>query len=291
MMDHAMFATEGITESERFLHTPGEFAKEYLIYVQEMGKLRSIQSHCCIREKLNSYLIFFVAKGSGVIRISGKEHSLVMGDCVFVDCRQHYEHQSSETDPWELMWIHCNGKQVKAFHDLFKGKNEGKEYLTIENTDKLKEYFLKLLQFQNDQELLTELKSSILVEQIIAFLLEELAHQEKHRNSVVYNQIREYVNRNYQKQALAENIAEMFQMDMEEMNQGFQKFFGIEIYDYILNRRFTKAKELLRFSIRPVSEIVEASGIRDTDLFRKMFKEHEKMTAEEYRKKWAQWVK
>lgn len=291
MIDCAMFTTEGITESERFLHTPGEFARENLIYVQEMGELRSIQSHRCIREKLNSYLIFIVTRGSGMIQIDGKDHSLVMGDCVFIDCQQHYEHQSSESDPWELMWIHCNGNHIKAFHDLFKRKNEEKEYITIENVDKLKGYFAKLLQFKNDQELLTEFKSSIIIEQIIELLFEELAHREENRLYVFYNQIREYINENYQKHTLAEKMAKTFKVDLDEMNREFQKIYGIEIYDYILNRRFTKAKELLRFSIKPVSEIVEISGIRDMDLFRKMFKEHEKMTAEEYREKWAQWVK
>lgn len=291
MTDHTMFTTEGITESERFLHTPGEFARENFIYTQETGKLRSIQSHRCVREKLNSYLIFIVTRGSGMIHIDGKDHSLVMGDCAFIDCQQHYEHQSSETDPWELMWIHCNGKQIKAFHDLFKEKNEEKEYITVENIDKLKEYFERLLRFKNDQELLTEFKSSIIIEQIIEFLFEELARREENRLYVVYNQIREYINENYQKHTLPEKIAETFKTDLSEMNQGFQRIYGIEIYDYILKRRFTKAKELLRFSIKPVNEIVEISGICDLDLFRKMFKEHEKMTAEEYRQKWAQWVK
>lgn len=290
-MDNAMFATEGITESERFLCTPGKFAKDNLIYVQEMGRLLSIQSHRCVREKLHSYLIFIVTRGSGIIQIDGKDHPLIKGDCVFVNCQNHYEHQSSESDPWELMWVHCNGNHMEAFYEFFKSKNSEKEYVTTENVDKMKEYFKKLLQIQKKQEMFGDLKSSILIEQIIELLIEETVHQEENKFRVVYNQIREYINENYQKHALLEKMAKIFALDVDEMDQSFQKIYGIDIRDYILNRRFTKAKEFLRFSIKPVSEIVEISGIRDEDLFHKMFKEHEKMTAEEYRKKWAQWVK
>ena len=56
-MDHTMFETNGITESERFLHTPGEFALNHLVYIQELGSLQSIQPHRCVRENLDSYLI------------------------------------------------------------------------------------------------------------------------------------------------------------------------------------------------------------------------------------------
>lgn len=291
MMDYTMFATEGITKSERFLRTPGGFAKENLVFAQEIGRLQSIQPHRCIREKLESYLIFVVLGGSGMIQIDGEEHPLVMGDCVFIDCQQHYEHQSSENDPWELMWVHCDGLHMKAFHAFFKQKNDEKEYITIENIEKLKGYFKELLLIQKDQGILAEFRTSILIEQIVEFLIEEALKQKENKLYVVYNQIREYINENYQKHALVEKMAKVFYLEADEMNQEFQKIFGIDIYGYILNRRFTKAKELLRFTIKPVSEIVEISGICNGDLFCELFEKYEKMTAEEYRMKWAHWVK
>lgn len=290
-MSDTMFTTEGITESERYLLTPGEFALQNLTYVQETGTLKSIRSHCCARENLDSFLIFIVTGGSGVVRVNEVEYPLVMGDCVFVDCQQHYEHQSSEDDPWKLMWVHCNSQRMKALHGFFKEKNDGKENITMENPEKITRLFEKLLDSQKKQEILLELKSSILVEQMVECLIEEAVHQEKNKSYIIYNQIREYINENYQKRALVEKISGIFHVPVEDLDREFQKVYGIDIYDYILNRRFTKAKEFLRFTIKPIEEIVELSGICNDDLFRKMFKEHEKMTAEEYRKKWAQWVK
>ena len=40
-----------------------------------------------------------------------------------------------------------------------------------------------------------------------------------------------------------------------------------------------------------MKEIVEESGIGNSDLFRRLFLDGEGMSAEEYRNKWAQWVK
>ena len=41
---HSLFSTSGITDSVRMLHTPGEFARKNLLYVQEVGRLKSLLS-------------------------------------------------------------------------------------------------------------------------------------------------------------------------------------------------------------------------------------------------------
>ncbi len=290
-MKDTMFMTEGITESERFLPVSSAFAIEDLTYIQEIGRLKSIAPHCCVREKLDSFLIFLVISGSGTIQLNGEKQPLIMGDCVFVDCQQYYEHESSESDPWELIWVHCNGRRVRTLYELFVKKNGGKENITIENPDKIMGLFEKIMEIQKNGDILMEVKSSVIVEQLIVFLIEGAIYQKKNRLYIECNQIREYINENYQKNDLLEKMSKVFQLSIEEMDMEFSELYGIDIYGYITNRRFTNAKELLRFTIKPVSEIIEISGIQDSDLFQKMFREREKMSAEEYRKKWAQWVK
>ena len=70
-------------------------------------------------------------------------------------------------------------------------------------------------------------------------------------------------------------------MDEITINRQFKEKYGIDLCDYILNRRFNCAKELLRFSVKPVKEIVTESGIMNADLFRHLFIENEGMTAAE----------
>lgn len=60
-----LFATEGMTSSDRSLHTPGNFARQNLLYVQEVGRLKSLKPHICAREDLESYLIMIVLDGRG----------------------------------------------------------------------------------------------------------------------------------------------------------------------------------------------------------------------------------
>ena len=50
---NSLFSTTGITDSDRILHTPGEFARKNLLYVQEVGKLKSLQPHKSQRERID----------------------------------------------------------------------------------------------------------------------------------------------------------------------------------------------------------------------------------------------
>ena len=83
-----MFSSEGVTKSDRMLHTPGMFAKNHLLYVQEVGRLESLVPHVCRRENLDSYLIFEVVAGKGSISTEGQTIELHKGECVWIDCRQ-----------------------------------------------------------------------------------------------------------------------------------------------------------------------------------------------------------
>lgn len=77
---------------------------------------------------------------------------------------------------------------------------------------------------------------------------------------------------------------------MEETYHFFAQHYGISIDEYVDNRRLNAAKELLRFSVKPVAQVAAASGIGDVAAMQQMFREKEGMSAEEYREKWAQWI-
>lgn len=289
-----LFSANGVTDSTRVLHTPGDFAKKNLLYVQEVGKLRSLQPHKSQRENLDSFLFMGVLEGEGTIEIKGKSHKLKKGDCVLLNCMDKYVHESSEKKPWELMWVHFNGITAKAYVDLFFEKNGLSSVFRLERLKEAKKYIEILMEYQSAKDLESELESGHVLVKLMNLCLVNVMHSEnaEQEEELRYcSEIREYVNENYVENELMEQLTEKYEMDEETLNLCFHKAYGIELQDYILNRRFTAAKELLRFTIKPVKEVVEESGIRNGDLFRKLFMDGEGMSAEEYRMKWAQWIK
>lgn len=80
-----IYTTVAMTKSERYLHTPGSFARQNLLYVQEVGHLESLQPHKSVREKLNSFLILVVLEGKGILEICDKKIPVSKGDCAWID--------------------------------------------------------------------------------------------------------------------------------------------------------------------------------------------------------------
>ena len=105
----------------RYIHTPSSFARQSLLYVQEAGHLKSRDRHISRRSHLESYLFFIVLSGSGTVSIQDTHFALRSGDHVFLDCRQPYFHESSQDDPWELLWVHFNGTAMDGYWKYFTG--------------------------------------------------------------------------------------------------------------------------------------------------------------------------
>lgn len=292
--EETLFSAKGITDSTRMLHTPGDFARKHLLFVQEVGKLRSLKPHKAGREKLDSFLFLGVLEGEGRIEILGKSYRLKKGDCVYLNCMGQYVHESSEDHPWKLMWVHFNGSEAKAYHDLFLEKNGDSSVFHPDYLKDAEKLIELLMEYQKEKNLVSELESSSVLVQIVNFCLlnvMKIEGPDQEREFKICEKIREYVNENFKDQELMQHLSAVYEKGQEELNVIFHRVYGIDLQDYILNRRFTAAKELLRFTIRPMEEVQEESGIRNGDLFRQLFKEGEGMSAEEYRMKWAQWIK
>lgn len=282
-----MFASEGVTKSDRMLHTPGTFAKKNLLYVQEVGTLQSLAPHICRRENLDSYLIFEVLEGEGSITTEGHTVELHAGECVWIDCHNAFEHISSEAYPWKLAWVHFNGVSAREFYELFREKNELPVFTMLESVEVSQLICMILERLRMNA---SELELHSLLTRLVVCCAEHKDEKER-IEKVRMEKVREYINLHYKEAKLQTMLIEHFHMDMEELNGSFTKSYGIGVHEYALNRRFNAAKELLRFTIQPIVEIIKESGIGSEVLFYQLFRENESMSPEDYRKKWAQWIK
>lgn len=290
MSEEALFDTNDMTSSKRYLHTPSEFARKKLIYVQETGKLKSIKPHVSSRSNLESYLFFTVVSGYGRVTYENKQYEIKAGDCAFIDCRKMYEHCCGEDSQWELKWVHMDGTLLADYYGIFLEKNGGSPVFKASDVRKYGSLIDEIMSNQNEKDITSEyICHSILTSLVTAILVEIINEGNKKLNPDILNNIRECVNDRFKEEDLLERVCREYDMDEITINRQFKDKYGIDLCDYILNRRFTCAKELLRFSVKPVKEIVAESGIMNADLFRHLFIENEGMTAEEYRKKWAQW--
>lgn len=289
-----IYTTVTMTKSERYLHTPGSFARQNLLYVQEVGHLKSLQPHRCVREKLDSFLLLVVLEGKGSLKIGDRETEVNEGDCAWIDCMGHYEHISDEQDAWKLAWVHFNGKSARAFYELFAKLNRTNAVFHVENTGEWFAIIQDIMTCQRDKSVLSELACGEQLMHLVNKAVKCVAdfsvlenEEEKHAAT----EVREFINEQYAEKNVLELVANEFGKTLDDAGKAFRNAYGISIEEYISRRRYNVAKELLRFSVKPMEEVAAESGIGDLISMQQMFIQNDGMSAEEYRKKWAGWIR
>lgn len=287
--------TEGnMTQSDRCLHTPGAFAKQNLLYLQEVGQLKSLTPHRCVREDLDSYLFLVVLEGKGNLDIKDVHYEIAQGDCALIDCMEHYEHISDSSDAWKLAWVHFNGHSAKGYYDLFMKYNGKCNIFHVDEVNSWEGLLGKLLTKQKKRNLQAELHCGELLLQLLNRIIDNVSKvsiMENVQERQIVNDLRELLNEKYYEDNILYIIDNVFNIEFQEMNIKFVNQYGISIEEYVTSRRFNEAKELLRFSIKPLEEVAKKSGIGDMNVMQQLFREKEGMTAEEYRAKWAAWIR
>lgn len=74
--------------------------------------------------------------------------------------------------------------------------------------------------------------------------------------------------------------------DMRINEKLIKETYGATISHYVLSKRITRAKQLIRFSEMTMDEIAVAVGMNDANYFSRAFRKVEGMSPSEYQKQW-----
>ena len=136
-MDNALlFTNTNSVSSNRIIYTPSAFARSSLIHLQETGTLQATHPHKNERSGLSSCLFFTVLRGSGQLTYDGETYVLHSGDCVFIDCKKPYSHETGNSicqeqvdatdtagptnELWSLQWVHFYGPNMGAIYRKYQ---------------------------------------------------------------------------------------------------------------------------------------------------------------------------
>lgn len=275
-----------VTETHRIIHTPSDTAKKTFFYIQEAGYLKSLKPHLGKRSGLNSFLYLIVLSGSGTIQYEGKQYEMSSQDCFLLDCRQAYSHISTTENPWELLWLHFNGPQAFSYYQYIIHKN-GHCFRTS-HLPSIKDSVNELITLNSGMSEFSDITSSYLITNILTL---SVTGCQKHNGNQpgtkekLY-QILTYINEHFDEPITLDLLSEQFYISKYHLAREFKKEYNFTIIQYLLNKRITCAKELLRFTDMSIGEISQRCGVKDMNYFNKMFQKIEGCTASEYRKRW-----
>ena len=280
------FPDSYVENSRRMIQTPSPIARSTFFYVQETGYLKLKESHRASRKNLNSYLVVLVLSGSGTLMYAGKNYPLKKGSCFFIDCMTPYYHQSNDDDPWELIWVHFQGATTPEYYHFFSGFSA--PAFMPASFGELQDKFNSLLDVNKESNLSAEIASSRLIMDILSIILQEITKPKETTtpNKINLEKVRSYLDEHYTEKFSLDDLAEEFFISKFHLSREFKTMYGITLNHYVIAKRITLAKRLLRFSPYTLEEIAQQCGFYDASYFNKQFKKSEGISASDFRKKW-----
>ncbi len=115
-----------------------------------------------------------------------------------------------------------------------------------------------------------------------------LKSQSVYAGDDIIENIRIYMERNYQKDITQEYISYLFYINRSYLSTLFKARTGEKFIDYLNGIRIEKSKELLRNSERKMYQIAKAVGYDNVKYFFRIFKKKTGITPEQYRNRYAE---
>ncbi len=217
----------------RYIHTPSPFARKHLLYIQETGHLKSRDRHISRRSHLESYLFFIVLSGSGTVTLEGVTHPLQAGDHVFLDCRKPYAHESSDEEPWELLWVHFYGNAMTGYQEYFL--HHQRPYIFHPSPSPFQPLLEQILALEQSHAGNRELLENDLLHRLATCLLTlplETRHPEGGTQRKL-QEIRHYLDEHYTEKISLDELANRFYISKYHMSREFKKLFGATLVSTI----------------------------------------------------------
>lgn len=266
-------------------------AKTELIYTQEVGDFYCGRNYYTVREGLDSFLLKLTLSGGGVLEYDGKVHHLSAGQFFWIDCQNP---QRYYTDPdqgrWHILWVHFRGGNSRAYYDLFRALGEGNPVGSMpahcNGEELLKDLISRYV--ENDSTIDNDIAASSKLTQLLTSCIQSLSAQEEaSKIPEIVQQIRSYLLDNYTQSIQLDSLSQQFSVSKYHLQRIFKKYVGQSPLEFLTAVRLTHAKELLRTTDLPISEIAYRVGIENTSYFISKFRSEEEITPNKYRKHWS----
>ena len=134
----------------------------------------------------------------------------------------------------------------------------------------------------------TEINSARLIVDILSILLQDIteSREEKYPGRLKMTEVKKYLDEHYTEKIALDNLAEHFFISKFYLSKIFRETYGTTVNNYLISKRITRAKQLLRFTDMTVDEVGAAVGMGDANYFSRMFRKVEGISPREYRKRW-----
>lgn len=306
-MDNALlFTNTNSVSSNRIIYTPSTFARSSLIHLQETGTLQATHPHKNERSGLSSCLFFTVLSGSGRLTYEGKEYDLTSGDCVFIDCKKPYSHETGNitdleqadadttvdnagrtSELWSLQWVHFYGPNMGAIYRKYQERG-GRPVFQTSQLSSYHDILDQLYTIASSPDYVRDMRIHEKLSSLLILLMEDAwddTQMQAMPDTLDIQAIKDYLDENFKSRISMDDLAGSFYLNKYYMMKLFKDRYEMTINAYLNQARVTWVKQQLRFTDKTVEMLAGELQIEPAYLSR-LFRKMEGVSPSQFRKSW-----
>ena len=263
-----------LDESEIYFSLPSAKAKKLFYYPICAGHFFCDKEYRVQRNFYDSFLILHVIKGScSFVNKEGLEATARENETVIIDC--YKPHTYCTHDNLESIWVHVAGCNSRALCENIV--NENGNIVKYKDPAGVKNSLMTLFYAVKDGR-----ASEAEVSGELYSLLLSLG--EKSEDEGVVRNVREYIESHMSEDITVKMLSDTAHMSVTHFSRVFKQRSGFSPYEYVLNVRLNRAKELLLKTNKTVTDIAYETGFNSEANFVYCFTKNEGISPGKFRR-------
>ncbi|MBO7710015.1 MAG: AraC family transcriptional regulator [Lachnospiraceae bacterium] len=262
-----------LQKSGRGFHSANEFARKHLIHAAWSGRYLCDRSYQVKREYLDYFSLIYVISGKMAFAYEDRTVTVSENEAILLDFRRPHQYGSltDRVEKWELIF---EGDISEAYYDLIAG-NWGNTFRVQGRVKSVLERMMKEL----EEPLPDDYEISLLFHSLFTWMIRD--HQLTLSGPI--RKALDFMNDHVSERLKINDVADFAGLSRSYFSRLFCRETGQTPYDYMMEARINRAKQLLALDRLPVADVAEQCGFTDTSHFIRVFRERTGQTPASFR--------
>lgn len=235
-----------------------------------------------VRSHSPEYVFEYVISGKGHIEYADRTIDVCAGSFYYIKKEVDVLYYADKNEPYEKIWVNVTGKMIERLTDIFM---LGEVYTSEADVMRMfLEIHDKLEHFEASSASEINREISCLIYEILTVARKSEFFPDNRNNDSLDERIRVYLDSNVYNDISLDSTAEYFGITKMHVIRLFKRRFGITPIQYLIDKKISIAKSLLKGTVMPVGEIATLLRYSNTQHFSSSFKSAVGMTPNRYRK-------
>lgn len=232
------------------------------------------------RKDSDTNVIEFILSGTGTVKENDFEFSASEGDIYYLKQGNNQLYYSDSENPWIKIWMNFRGELAEKITGCYKLDTRVHFHVP-----ELEDKFRRIIEIAEKGESAKQVSEKLAL--VFLEIVQRLAYEnnaEYEKKSLIAEKSKRYIDniRNYD--VTLDEIADKVYCSKCHLIREFKSEYGVTPYEYILEKRFAVAAEMLKNTALSVTEIAERTGFCDVRYFSACFSGRFGMSPTAYRK-------